>query len=138
MKTTLRSLAFLFLLSMSSAFAGTTYYSMVLQPEQQATVFLRFGEVLTVTSFTSNGSTASEGAPGTVTADVVTPSLGNDGGPTNNEATVLLSYDPSNVNDQPHTVTIAGVLSIHQSQMHVQITSSTTVATFITYSVTSE
>ena len=138
MKTSLRSLALLFLLSTSSAFAGTTYYSQVLQPEGVATVRLKHGEVLTVISFTSDGSSAGDGTPGTVTADEVTPAVG-DGSRVDNAATVLLSYDQGNVNDQPHTVVIAGILSVANGPyMEVRINASTTVATFVTYSVTTE
>jgi len=93
---------------------------------------------MTVITFTSDGSSAGDGTPGDVIADVVTPAVG-DGSRTDNTATVLLSYDQSNVNDAPHTVVISGISgTVSSPYMEVHIIASTTVATFITYSITSD
>lgn len=89
------------------------------------------GKILTVLSFTSDGSTAAGGTQATVLAEQFF-------GIGASFSTVLRAYDPANLNDMPHTVVIAPPVASRStpSTMMVNFTSAQNVTTFATYSIT--
>ncbi len=129
MNTHLRWFLLFLLMLASSAFAGPIQ-SLILAPNTtSAPIPLQYGELLTVISFTADGSTAAGGTRGTVNAEGVF-------GKTPISTTVLRSYDPENVNQQqPPPAVISGVGSDYGSVTQVSFTAAQKATTFITYRI---
>jgi hypothetical protein len=128
----LRGLALVILLPVLSAFAGDPYTTVVFQAGSTATTInLPAGKILTVITFTADGSTQAGGTTGLV-------QVGLNEGLGEAYVTVLRTYDPANLNDMQHTVVIAGQGgSGGHPALPVTITPAENVNTVITYSITS-
>jgi hypothetical protein len=130
MKASLRPLVLVLLVFSSSAFAGFPIQSLILPANSSAvSVSVPVGKVLTVLSFTADGSSQAGGAPGIAAAE-------QNAGFAVSIVNVLRSYDPANASDEPHTVVVAGPANLHAATVSVSFTAAQNAATFVTYSIT--
>jgi len=132
MKTSIRSLT-LFIFMTVSGFAGQPFESMIIIPNSTTpSITVPAGKLLTVITFTADGSTNAGGTRGTVT--VVETSGGISA-----QSVVLRSYDPADLNDTPHTVTIAGIAEgASHNSIQVYFTGAQNVGSFVTYEITNQ
>jgi len=129
MNTHLRWFLLFLLVFASSAFAGPVQSLILAANTTSAPIPLQYGELLTVISFTADGSTAAGGARGTVKAEGVA-------GKTPVATTILRSYDPADAKEQqPPPAVISGVGSDYGSVTQVSFTAAEKATTFITYRI---
>jgi hypothetical protein len=132
MNTHLRWFFLFLVIFTSSAFAGPIQSLILAANTTSAPIPLQYGELLTVISFTADGSTAAGGARGTVNAQGLA-------GKTPISTTILRSYDPENANEQqPPPAVISGIGSDYGSVTQVSFTAAQKATTFITYRITQD